>query len=1400
MAEETKNCPQCGGEIHTKAIKCKHCRAMLEKPSAPRGAPSSSTPHDEDEFSLTQVERKLGKKYEIFEELGRGGMGAVYRARQLSLDRIVAIKILPPSLSADPAFVKRFKREAKIAASLNQKNIVQVFDIEEEDGTHFFSMECVEGHGLDAILKEKGHLSVQKAIDIISQTALAVEHAHQHNVIHRDLKPQNIMVDNADNVKVMDFGLAKLTALDVTKLTETGTLLGTFDYMSPEQRRGEELDIRADIFSLGVVLFQMLTGRLPFEDPNPMASPGLIAESPPPDITSINPEVPAEFNNVVARALARDKEMRYESVSHFMNAILAIKKRETPARKDLPAKQAEKAEEAVQEQGDEQKAVDRRQKIEDLKRQLAAEPRDASLYYKLGKAYLATDESGEAIRFLMKAVALEPKKARYRLRLATAYAMHNQHARAKRQYENALLLEPANIEAHMRLGLLLEFHLRDPAAALQHYQKYTELGGKDARILNRMNLLRQEIGKAESPAAHAVAPRISPKAKLQNASQGLLKWRDSVAQTIADKEETLKKVLFSSGMFITLLLCFDAFPVTGFFLLIIASLAIAFQTAIDPKFGIATGLILMFFSFAFYSPILAYLFAAGVFLLFLFYRGNKPGSILVVLLIPLLLKLNLAYVVPLGAAIFLKTRPGWRLGTRSARFARRLGFVACIAGLGCMVATNTHQMGPLSVNHEGIPVSITPYDKVDIGAFFSFGWIKSLFTPALILPLMKFVKSIFPALIKPPIALIEMVSWGFAGYTVGRLYQKRTGLYLAYALGGGSVVLLLQAVLIKNLLGDEHFSFTAVVTSLILSGLILSVLVFFKIGVREEEPAEDEILVSTPTTEDLEDVSWDAIGGLQDVKKEIQMATQYQFQRGFSRFGRRFDVAPPKGILFYGPPGCGKTMFAKVMAKDVGAAFFSVKGSDFRSKWYGETEQNLSNIFASAREKAPAILFFDEMDSMLERREEPTMGDSPESKVVALFLTEMDGVKPLRGVLIVGATNAPDSIDPAILRPGRFDKLIYIPLPDQKGREKIFRVHLTRKPLGANIDYKKLATITERFSGADIADVCSKIAEQAMQESLREGRTMLISMNMIIAQIKATKPSVSLEMLRRYEELQEKYGRRVLKAEAEPAEKKEKHTWEEIGGLEDLKRELLEAVESPLKKPELYEKYKIKPPRGVLFYGPPGCGKTLMAKVVAGQCGAHFLSVDIKKESGESIRKWFVRARENKPSILFFDEIDSIAGSRDLAIMGDQGVVTQLLIEMDGMEELKQVVVIAATNRPDRLDSALMRPGRFDRLVYIPPPDEESRRKILEVHLQGKPLAADVDLSELARRTEDYSGADLAALCYEASMILIRGAGKEHKSICGADFMSAMEKVKPSITPEDRLYFDEMKERFSRGV
>jgi transitional endoplasmic reticulum ATPase len=976
------------------------------------------------------------------------------------------------------------------------------------------------------------------------------------------------------------------------------------------------------------------------------------------------------------------------------------------------------------------------EEIDNLKHRVAKEPNNLDLYYKLSKAYIKANLISEAFEVLNKAVSLAPKNIDFRLFLAKTYVEQKEYILAKEQYQQILSLQPSHVMSHMNLGLLFEHYLKDLLRAAAQYERYVECGGNDPRMLKHIEELRRNT-QTPQPRSHFVTntmPRsITPQmTTMTGLGDELNQWRNRFTNVISDHKTALRKSLFASAMFLILLRCFVAFPVGHFFLVTLICLGLSGLTAQYPRTGIFSGLVLMFFPIAFHSPLLAYCYAAGAFFFFVIYVVERPGQAIVIMLVPLLLRMNLGYCVPLGGAILVGAGSG--IG---------LGITAAIVGLCYMTARNIHQLGPLLVNYTGLPIAMNM--NVEPGVFLKFQWMQSLISHELSGSFQHLLDSLWPALIQPPIVFVQIVSWGIAGYAAGEIYRKRSLLSLAFALAAGATVFLIQAAIVENLPGSQYYSSWPVAESLFFSAIAITVLVILKVGPQKAELAED-----------LGDVSWDSIGGLEDVKKEIQMVIQHQFGGRSSRLAKKYGLKATKGILFYGPPGCGKTLFAKALAKTAGASFFSVKGSDFRSKWYGETEQNLSEVFEQARRSTPSVIFFDEIDNMLGLRSETMTSDSPEKRIVALFLSEMDGVEPLGDVLVVGATNEPDLIDPAALRPGRFDKLIYIPLPDAKGREKIFQAHLMKKPLADDIDFQELAKMTERFSGADIADVCSKVVEQAVQKSVQSRHIVKISMAALKEQIKYSKPSVSLKSLRKYEELQEKYSRRTLRSQTGDAEEKQKYSWEQIGGLEHVKQELIEAIETPLKKPELYEKFGIKPPKGVLLYGPPGCGKTLMAKVIASQCSAHFLAVDIKKETSEGIKDWFIRARENKPSILFFDEIDSVGTSRDLVLSSGQGVTTQLLVELDGMEELKQIVVIAATNRPDQLDSALTRPGRFDRLIYIPPPDEKSRLEILKIHLKEKPVAEEVNLRQIAANTGNYSGADLAALCYEASMSLIR--------------------------------------------
>lgn len=428
---------------------------------------------------------------------------------------------------------------------------------------------------------------------------------------------------------------------------------------------------------------------------------------------------------------------------------------------------------------------------------------------------------------------------------------------------------------------------------------------------------------------------------------------------------------------------------------------------------------------------------------------------------------------------------------------------------------------------------------------------------------------------------------------------------------------------------------------------------------------------------------WNQIAGYEDVKKEIQLAILPYTNLKTREQMKRAKLPLTKGILLYGPPGVGKTLFARVIAQESKMAFISVAGSSFFSMWLGESERKLREIFEEATTKKPCLIFFDELESFLNPRDQAK--ESYAQRVVSTFLAQMDGFNRLDDILVIGATNYPNLIDPAAMRPGRFDKIIFIPPPDKEARRAIWEHYLTDRPVEGLISYDQLVDQTDRYTAADIEFIVNEAYRQT------EGKT--IKMKHLLNQISCNKPTITLEMLEAYENLSLKYDRRSYSSEKKEIREKKKYSWSDFAGMNPVKEELKKIVELPLTQPKLFETYKIKPSIGAIMHGPPGCGKTLLAKILADECDATFLDVKgpelLQSNLGESERKvrdLFRQARENKPSIIFFDEIDAIAQVRGFHA---HQVVNQMLVEMDGMEELSGVFVLAATNRPDILDLAL---------------------------------------------------------------------------------------------------------------
>ena len=523
----------------------------------------------------------------------------------------------------------------------------------------------------------------------------------------------------------------------------------------------------------------------------------------------------------------------------------------------------------------------------------------------------------------------------------------------------------------------------------------------------------------------------------------------------------------------------------------------------------------------------------------------------------------------------------------------------------------------------------------------------------------------------------------------------------------------------------------------------------------------------------LVDVSYEDIGGLKEEVKKVREMIEIPLKR--PELFEKLGIAPPKGVLMHGPPGTGKTLLAKAVASESDAHFIAINGPEIMSKYVGGSEENLREYFEEAEENAPSIIFIDELDAIAPKREE-TNGEV-ERRTVAQLLTLMDGLKSRGQVVVIGATNRPDSLDPALRRPGRFDREIEIGVPDAEERQEVLEIHTRNMPLAEDVNLEKIASNTHGFVGADLESLCKEAAMRVVRRILPEIQNdeeipeevlkkIVVTGNDFKSAQKEIQPSALREVLVQIPNIK----------------------WDDVGGLNEVKQELKEAVEWPLKHPETFKRLGVRPPKGTLLYGIPGTGKTLLAKAVASESEANFISVKgpelLSKWVGESekgVREIFRKAKQASPTVIFFDEIDAIAGARsgnDTDSGVTKRVVNQLLTEMDGLEELQDVSIIAATNRPDMLDAGLMRPGRFDRHIKVDVPDEEARIAIFEVHTKGMPLAEDVNLKKLAKNTEGYVGADIEAVCREAAMFTLRD-DIEANEIPNKYFKEAIEKVKP---------------------
>ena len=547
--------------------------------------------------------------------------------------------------------------------------------------------------------------------------------------------------------------------------------------------------------------------------------------------------------------------------------------------------------------------------------------------------------------------------------------------------------------------------------------------------------------------------------------------------------------------------------------------------------------------------------------------------------------------------------------------------------------------------------------------------------------------------------------------------------------------------------------------------------------------------------ERIPEVAYEDLGGLDEEIKKIREMVELPLRH--PEIFERLGIEPPKGVLLHGPPGSGKTLLAKAVANETESNFILINGPEIMNKFVGEAEKRIRDIFEEAEKSSPSIIFIDEIDAIAPKREESY--SEVERRVVAQLLTTMDGLKSRGKVVVIGATNRVNALDPALRRPGRFDREINIGVPDQKGRLEILKIHTRNMPLEKDVKLKDLAKVTYGFVGADL----SALAKEAAMNVVRK----------IIPDLKLIKEqAIPNDLLDKLIITSEdfKYSLKVVRPSAlrEVLIEKPTITWEDIGGVEEIKQDLKEAVEWPLKHPKAFERLGVRAPRGILLYGPPGTGKTLLAKAVANESDANFILVKgpelISKWVGDSekgIRKIFERARQASPTIIFFDEIDAIAGIRGM----EQGtkvterMVNQLLTEIDGLEELHDVIVIGATNRPDMVDPGLLRPGRFDRIIMTPVPDSKSREQIFKIHTKKMPLAKDVSLSKLISNSENYSGADVENICREAAVLALR-ENINVKEVRMKHFEDALKKIKPSLDPEDVKRYKEIEELYLKSA
>jgi len=872
-------------------------------------------------------------------------------------------------------------------------------------------------------------------------------------------------------------------------------------------------------------------------------------------------------------------------------------------------------------------------------------------------------------------------------------------------------------------------------------------------------------------------------------------------QQLQESESFWNAILVFLGA-LALLTAIPFYPIAVAFVLALICGAIAMK---KPPLGVGATWILAIPAFAFQSTVWGWL---GLLLLaIVFFEMFDNWGIIALLEVICLLPFAAAPFAMLGGMVYLLMLLG------SFHFGSRKSVLISVPAVFIILLLSSLWLVP---NNAFLPVTLSAYEPavgqlalragpVELGALGSeigaaLGSILNFASATHVWAVLGKIFSNSVTLLFMDGGIVQLMVWGAALYVVGmlpRVFRKGRWNQTKSAL---AILLVPLAYFLLSFVG---FAFSWMMFPyFLLAVAVVGAADFLGAHVSRERKISAKEKMKSFGKFGLQDMSigggeegLDDVGGYDDVKDELRSSIVLPLQN--VELASAYGIKPPSGILLFGPPGTGKTMLMRALSKELDFRMYYVKSSDILSKWVGESEKNISEIFAKARESAPAILFFDEIDALGKKRMAAS-SDDVGPRVLSILLLEMDGLKTdnKKPVIVVGATNVPNKLDPALMRPGRFDKIVYMHLPDKEAREAIFKVHmegLAKKGiLGKKVDYRKLAAESDRYSGADIANVVKEAVGLAAGQAKKTGKVVPVTMDLLRAVLEHTKPSTTFAQIEDYDEFRTDFERSVAgvaerEAEKAPKEKEaeKKIGWNDVADLEDVKRSFREAIETPLLHPELVKRYGVKPTKGILMFGPPGCGKTLVVRAASNELDITFLSLGgaqlMKRgytHAVNVIKETFNRARENPPSVIFIDEIETVAPSRDI---GRAEITGQFLVEMDGIKGMEGVMIVGATNKPEMLDPAILRPGRFDKIIYVHAPDSTGREQLFNIHL-GE-FATGLDLKKLAKVSEGFSGADIAAVAQQARMYLLResSTGKEPK-LTTEKVVDIISRMRPSIT------------------